>query len=74
MLSAKHGDAMTSEDHIDDQQLIVLALTKGIQRAHIDFAPGQSDLWVSTEDAALYAQAALNALKAAGYRVVRADA
>lgn len=69
---------MTEDEYLADQQKILTAAIEAIHRARIDYAgfdPGkqQDNIWVSKEDAGLFAHAALNGIKAAGFKIVRRD-
>jgi hypothetical protein len=69
---------MDPDQHLDDQALILKAATQGIHRARMDYPVAehgkqQDAIWVSNEDAAFYAHAAIAAIKAAGFKIVRRD-
>ena len=69
---------MNEDEYLDDQAKILAAAIEGIHRARIDYPVAehgkqQDSIWVSKEDSGLFAHAALNAIKAAGFRIVRKD-
>ena len=69
---------MNEDDYLGDQPQILAAAIEGIHRARIDYAVDehgkeQDRIWVSKEDARLFAHAALNAIKGAGFKIVRND-